>query len=182
MRGLATMPRGLDDFLVDRVAQPLADRLAGRAAPDALGRSLVLGGAVFWCCSAMARFVAGELGVFSAVATGIGVSGTLVMLAATPGAPKQGAMPAARATLLPWRLVVAVMAALCMPFWLLVGAAGRLEGSDLLWMAQVQLTLWGLCLMACRNPPPRRRQAADDRAATAPAATERAMPAAGPFR
>lgn len=146
----------LDDFLIDRVAQPVADRFAEWTTPDAAGRSLVIGSVVFDMCGNMLRLANHSLTAATATVSGLGAAAVFLSLRLTPP-PRLGTLPVAREIHWLWRLMIAPVAALAAV--LLVGDAlsGRLMPGRFLPAMSAFSCFCGLYFMACRQNPPQRR-------------------------
>jgi hypothetical protein len=147
----------IDDWLIDRVAQPIADRLAHWTTPQALSRSFMIGSAVFACCRAMVKFEAGTLDATDAVGIGIAVSCNLFTAVVMPKETRAGLMPEARQIYRFPRcvgLVFYLLAASVTATQVLDGTASM---ATLFLSVDVSLFMASMYLAACRNMPPQRR-------------------------
>lgn len=152
----------LDDFLIDRCAQPVADRLAARATPMGIGASLLLGSAVLEVGRIWARHLAGTN---SGVDYAMGGAFLAILFALRAryvredGAAPLGVMPAERLA----GRVVRVPLLVCLPLGILWHAV-LWTGSDISlpsvlsqgsYMLETAAFYFGACR---RNPPKPRRQ------------------------
>lgn len=149
----------LDDFLIDRVAQPLVDRLAERTTPNALGRSLIIGSAVFFMGYVFYDVQAGTFRgldlFFSALTVPL-----LLLMAKDVGKPQPlGALPASRLKHRFLRLVLfcGLIVLLSTDVLDVLIQNGMPE-----WRVAMRLSLAleaaGFYAAACRRNPPKRRQ------------------------
>lgn len=156
------MLQRLDDWLIDRVAQPAADRLARWWTPQALGRSLLVGSAVFVTCRAFVLWRAGQADPATFTIGGLWAASLCWVAQSNPEDRRQrGMMPAARARWCFLRCFSLAIDPLFTGLDLLRFAVGFGEAKDALAIMERALCLAGLYLMACRNnpPPPRRAEA-----------------------
>jgi hypothetical protein len=149
-----------DDFLLDRVFQPVADRCQGRPTAFDLGMSLEIGSVVFLLAADIALFAAGQLGwlgaVWDGLCCGCGAWFYRVMLQ-WRGMVREGRPNPLRPLYRPVRVLTIAYTAYS--FWLVavVDREGRL--SAVFNSASNLAFLVGLYLISCQPRPPVRRRA-----------------------
>lgn len=149
----------LDSWLIERVAQPAADKLARWNTADGIGRSLCIGSAVFTGGQCYLRYLENDLPVALALSAGVLMALIVVLLKMTPP-PSEGMLPVARATTFAFRLSqVILLACLLIPNLLLQALAGDepVKARQVLGVLETVLLGTGLYFMACRNNPPARQ-------------------------
>lgn len=147
----------LDDFVLDRLFQPVADALAERTSCFGLARSCAVGAFLFNALTACAAIVADRAWPILLLAHA--VMGAFALHDIAEAARKErrrqqdGTYNPERAKSAFWRTAWLIVV---MP-WSAYALARRPELASLLWLAMTTCTLGTKYFMACRdNPPPRR--------------------------
>jgi len=148
----------MDDWIIDHVAQPVADRLAWWRTPDSIGRFLCVGTVVFTIMEVYYRYAHDGLTGLMAFAQAVFLSCVLHVIYATPS-PSEGMVPVARVMhrMLRPLLTTLFLAFFALNILLLIFGGIAFDVIDYLLTAENFTYSAGLYFMACRTNPPRRQ-------------------------
>ena len=147
--------RALDSHLIDRVCQPVLDRMPGPPSPALVGRNLILGGASLCSVGLVSSWRGGEslLGMGSGAAA---VAAFIYYAFQTGrGTAGSGVAPVARLRDFHARVLMSTLG-------VILFAMSPFSGDWIYALSQC-LTATGLYVAACRRPPPGVKKAIETR-------------------
>lgn len=162
---MANLLNRLDEWVIDRVAQPVADRLAHWKSADEIGRSCLIGSSVFVLGGAVLRWQQGTLTTILALSGAAVVACNIYWLRTIPP-PSENSLPIARTAMF---LIRPAMLLLWLVFQPLIVVLSLIQTSmgdvgfdqvTVLRIVESTLTVAAMYLMACKTRPPSRQERA----------------------
>lgn len=162
------MFREIDDFIVDRVSQPVADRVAHRMRAPILAQTVLVGSAALECCSTYLFWLNGNLPWLQTIilAAGLALTMSWAWSAESTKTP-EGLMPRWRTEHLVIRSGLCIIVFAYFLLYLAIFAFGTLTMASAASELACIVNLGGLYFMACRTNPPKRKEATKEKFAFA---------------
>lgn len=150
-----------DNFLVDYVAQPVADRLSGKVSISALSGCLFVGSAVMLLGKLHAKYTSGGLAPTDAI-EGIGLAYAFWFWSIAESRSKEnrgGVAPKERLTLSFMRKLCLVFSPFIVAGDLFIAILSKYELARIFMDLNLIMEIAGLYFLACRQNPPKQQRA-----------------------
>lgn len=149
------MFRKMDDFIIDKVFQRVADALAGRVTPGIMAQNSLILCSLFEIFRSWKTWQLNEFHAFSAIMAGFFITFLLAMAFMADGGRRAGLMPKERLTLFPVRVFLLIVFVFIIIAKILPHDHEILRTIDIF---VISTELAGLYFLACRTNPPRTKE------------------------